>query len=184
MKGLKLRAAGAAQVEALKSMGVVPIASLSAVDIYEALSKGVIDGVLIDWTATGTYKLWESADYVTDLFFSSSPMHLVMNLNTWNKLPKDVQDQVMTVSGRAGSEFWGKSLFDVADQRGRDGYAKIMAADPKKQLIKLTKEQSTAFRTACGPPNDKYIADVEAKGLPAKSVYNAMLTLIDKYAAK
>ena len=30
-------------------------------------------------------------------------------------LPKDVRDQIMSVSGLQGSKFWGKNFFDTAE---------------------------------------------------------------------
>lgn len=61
-------------------------------EIYSALEKGVVDGAT--WPAVGAldYKWYEVAKYHVRPTFGEDINQLLVNLNSWNRLPKDLQD--------------------------------------------------------------------------------------------
>lgn len=65
-KGLKIRTAGGAQSEWVKSIDAVPV-SVSSNEVYTGLERGSIDCTLSDPSNLSNYKLWEVAKSVTTL---------------------------------------------------------------------------------------------------------------------
>jgi TRAP-type transport system periplasmic protein len=65
-------------------------------EIYSALEKGVVDGST--WPATGImdYKWYEVTKYLLRPRFGESCRGILVNLNSWNRLPKDLQELVIT----------------------------------------------------------------------------------------
>ena len=49
--------------------------------------------------------------------------HFIFRRHKWDSLPQDIQDAIMSVSGEAGSKFWGRHFFD--DMRA-EGLAKVL----------------------------------------------------------
>ena len=112
--GLKIRIPGAEAVKLImQSVGAVPI-GMRANDVYQSMEKGVIDGSICNWDLLQSYGLFEVAKYYTFGPFNSGAMGVAMNQGKWNSLSKEVQDQIMSVSGEAGSKFWGENTYDKA----------------------------------------------------------------------
>lgn len=114
-KGQKLRVLGGPPTEMAKALGAVPTL-IPMPDVYQSLDKGVIDGALVPWEAVQGFRLYELAKSYTIAPFYVAYFSLCANKQKWQSLPQDVRDQIMTVSGLAGSKFWGKNFFDTAEQ--------------------------------------------------------------------
>ena len=114
-KGLKIRVLGGPPTEMAKALGAVPTL-IPMPDVYQSLDKGVIDGAVVPWEAVQGFRLYELAKSYTIAPFYVAYFSLCANKQKWQSLPKDVRDQIMTVSGLAGSKFWGKNFFDTAEQ--------------------------------------------------------------------
>ncbi len=97
LKGIKMRTS-ALYDRFMKALGIVPV-TISAGDTYTALERGTVGG--FGWPNMGPRQRgWlEVVDNVIDLpFYGSNNVTAVMNLDKWNKLPKDVQDQIVSVT--------------------------------------------------------------------------------------
>ncbi len=97
LKGIKMRTS-ALYDRFMKALGIVPV-TISAGDTYTALERGTVGG--FGWPNMGPRQRgWlEVVDNVIDLpFYGSNNITAVMNLDKWNKLPKDVQDQISAVT--------------------------------------------------------------------------------------
>ncbi len=114
-KGLKVRVLGGPPTEMAKALGAVPTL-IPMPDLYQSLDKGVIDAAAVPWEAVQAFRLYELAKSYTIAPFYVAYFSLCANKQKWQSLPQDVRDQIMTVSGLAGSKFWGKNFFDSAEQ--------------------------------------------------------------------
>ncbi len=115
LKGLKIRVTGGPPTEQMKALGAVPT-PMPMPDVYEALDKGVIDGMGAPWEAVLSFRLYEVAKYYTMVPLPSVYFSLCANKQKWEGLPKDVRDQIMSVSGVEGAKHWGKNFFDTPEQ--------------------------------------------------------------------
>lgn len=75
----------------IKALGGSPV-RIAGGEIYSAMEKGVVDGTC--WPALGAldYKWYEVAKYQVRPVFGEDYNQLLVNLNSWNRLPKDLQD--------------------------------------------------------------------------------------------
>jgi len=72
---------------------------LQETELYESIQKGLLDIGFGFWSSIGLFKLYEVAQYTTNIglgFYSFGDTQLV-NLDTWNSLPPELQ-QVMEES--------------------------------------------------------------------------------------
>ena len=75
----------------IKGLGGNPVV-IPPTEVYAALERNVVDGYC--WPAVGIRDWgWQKqTKYIVDPGFYQVPNPLVMNLKTWNKLPKKLQD--------------------------------------------------------------------------------------------
>jgi len=112
-KGAKFRTLGkalAAKVEALDVTAVV----LPWGDVFDAIQRGMIDGVVITVGGGGVrYKLFEVVDKVTRTpGMPGTPQALVINLDAFNELPPDLQ-QIVREWGVWATEYCSHWEFDT-----------------------------------------------------------------------
>lgn len=81
----------------ISGLGGAPV-RVAGGEVYSALEKGVVDGAC--WTALGAidYKWYEVVKYMVRPFFGEVVSPILVNLNSWNRLPKDLQDLLTRIA--------------------------------------------------------------------------------------
>lgn len=161
LRGMKIRCAGGAVVELVKALGAVPVV-MPASDVYDALSKGVMEGTVVPWAAVGQFKFHEVVEYTTlnRRTSVSSVGFIAMNKAKWNSLPPDIQKIIETLSEECAAKM--AVIWDEKDAES------IKAATAyKHQTITLSDAEEERWVKQIAPIYDAYIKDKSAKGLPA-----------------
>ena len=103
------------------------------------------------------------------------PFAVVMNMESWNKLPKDVQ-KVMDDMAKEQCEWTGKYM---------DDHVKEAIAWSKKthnvEFITLSKEEKAKWDKLVKPITGKWIEDTKAKGLPAETIVDDIKAFAKKH---
>lgn len=181
-KGLRLRALGGPQTDALKLLGATPM-FMSINDVYLNIEKGVIDGSLVPWEALMAYKINEVVKYYTYVPFGASTFGVVMNLKKWNSLSPEIQKAIMSVSGQKGSALWSKNFGDGSFAEGRKviggrGTPMIEYTVPQDEVDKWVAVTADATR-------EKWIKDNEAKGITdARAILNDYIKFLKEYKSQ
>ena len=168
LKGLDLRASGGA-AKTLKAWGANQIGMpMSATP--EALQKGVVKGLFSSLEVMKDFKFAEICKYVTVTDAVIYPFSVVMNLDKWNSLPKDVQ-KVMDDMAREHSEWTGTYMDNhivesIAWSKKTQGVEVItLSKAEKEKWDKLLGPIMADWRVATnkkGYPADAIVADIEA----------------------
>lgn len=163
LKGMKVRVTGATFVDIAKTLGAVPVV-MSMADTYDALGKGIVDGVITAFDVLQNYRLNEVTKYTIvspESAFSGSPGGVFMNKQKYESLPPDVRSVIDKIAAEY-SEKMGK-LWDDRDAAGiRYGKEK------GHTFITLSPEEDRRLLKAMQPVFDKYVKEKSAMGLPAK----------------
>lgn len=176
LKGLKLRVPGGRAADTIKALGAIPVA-VRMPELYMALEKGVLDGAPIPGEAYMGQVPQNKLKYaIMDVPLWIVPFWVAINEKTWKRLPKEDQDAIMSVSGAEGSAAYGKDTFDAAKvatmKRMKEIGVNVTFAPP---------EERARWAAATKPIHEKYLAGLEAKGLPAREVYKEINRLLEKY---
>jgi TRAP-type C4-dicarboxylate transport system substrate-binding protein len=176
LKGLKIRVIGGPATDQMKAFGAVPT-PMPMPDVYQALDKGVIDGMGAPWEAIEAFRLYEVAKYYTMVPLSAVNFSVCANKQKWQSLPGDVRDQIMSVSGLEGSKFWGKNYFDSAEA---EVVAKAKAANAEMVRYTPPAEELAKFSKVGGQPLwDEWVKKMEGKGQrEARAVLDATLEFL------
>lgn len=95
----------------VKGLGAVPVV-LAGEEVYSALERGVVDGVITTQDGYKAQSLQELAKYVITHRIESNDSSLLMNLDSWNRLPKHLQkllqDVIVDIEPWIGEHFSAK----------------------------------------------------------------------------
>ncbi len=176
LRGLKLRVSGGPPTDQIRALGGVPIL-IPMPDIYEAMSKGVIDGAALPWGGIHAFRLWEVGKYYTIVPLSAVYFSMCMNKQKWASLPKDVQQQMTSVSGMEGAKLQGKKTFDDAEALVMDI---IKKGKYEAHRYVVPPEELARWNKVGGEPIwEEWVKRMEAKGRPqAREVLNTTLELL------
>ncbi|MDV7340594.1 TRAP transporter substrate-binding protein [Terasakiella sp. A23] len=175
LKGLRLRTPSLAISNMLKHLGAMPV-GLPPTQVYENLSKGVIDGNVFPYEAVNSFKLFEVLDHHLDAKAYTTSFYFAMNEKKYNSLPEDVRKVIDELSGQTLVNKFGP-WWTKWDQPG------IQAIKEKGNSVTvLSDEQRAAWRKELEPMIDAYLADMEKKGVSnAREIYAKAQELVAKY---
>jgi TRAP-type C4-dicarboxylate transport system substrate-binding protein len=113
IRGLRIRVFSPVMGKIVKAWGGVPVA-MPASEVYLAMSRGVLDAVMMDVLTLTASKLDEVTRFHTRINISSSPFFFAMNRKTWDRLPPDIQAAFLENSGEYFSaDLNGKMIDDL-----------------------------------------------------------------------
>ena len=174
LQGLSLRGSGGA-AQVLAAWGANPV-GMPMPATPEALQKGVVKGLLSSLETLKDFKFAEMCPYVTVTNTAIYPFAVVMNLDSWNALPKDVQ-KVMDGLVREQSEWTGNYM---------DNHVQESVQWSKKthqvEFIELGAKEKSMWDERLQPLTQKWTADAKAKGLPAEAIITDIKASITKYS--
>jgi TRAP-type C4-dicarboxylate transport system substrate-binding protein len=105
LKGLTIRAPDLSG-ECVAALGATP-APTPIMETYDAISKGVVQGVWVPYETLKTFRFAEVTKYVAVCWQIGSvyPFYMAMNKDSYNKLPRDLQSLIDTLSGEYQERF-------------------------------------------------------------------------------
>lgn len=103
LKGKKIAVSGTAASRAMELVGASPT-SMSSGDLYVALQRGTIDATSRPLITGIGRKLYEVLDNVTVVNMSYFSTALAINMDSWNKLPADIQKIMEEAAFERGQE--------------------------------------------------------------------------------
>ncbi len=176
LKGMRIRATGST-VNSIKALGAVPVA-MPMPESYEALSKGVVEGIIGPPEILKGWKLAEVTKYITILPpVYNSMMGITMNLKKYNRLPPDVQkafDRVNAEWGLKAAKIWDGQMTAEGIDYGIKEHGMQMVQWPDADIKK-----SMALMQ---PLLDDYVAKANKKGLPGQEIIDFVKERAAKYS--
>jgi TRAP-type C4-dicarboxylate transport system substrate-binding protein len=116
-QGLKIRTPGGYIADLMRNLGATAL-FMSSNEVYEKLSRGVIDGVTFTYEALTAFNLTDDIDFSmrTPGGIYNTTWFLVMNDDTWASLSEENRKAIQEVSGAAFAELVGKA-WNEADEK-------------------------------------------------------------------
>lgn len=175
LAGMEIRCIGS-DAPSLTALGAKPV-SMSHQDGYEALQKGIVQGTLASDETLQTWHNAEVTKYTTlTPFMYNGLQAIVMNLDTWNSLPKDVQDGIE----RACDKIWKDIVVHFFDNESSIGL-KYAVEKTGQEVIELTPEETKRWKDRIAHILDDYAEELDQKGLPGKEAKKLLFELGEKY---
>jgi TRAP-type C4-dicarboxylate transport system substrate-binding protein len=164
LKGMKVRTPSAAQSAQLVALGATPV-DMPASAMYNALERGVVDGVMAPMSTATDFKLVEVAKYfTTNAPLGRSPFLVAMNRGRYDKLPADMKKAIDDTTGLDLS-LKGAETYDsqnkVSEQAVTSG---------KGEMIALSDAENKRWREAFRPLIKEKAAEADKAGLPGSGL--------------
>lgn len=165
LKGMKIRCSGTS-AKVVNALGATPVA-MPQTETYDALQKGVVNGVV---SPIETLKGWKFAEVIkstTQNFGSSYTLafFVAMNKKKWDSLPKDVQDTIEKIN-----QEWIEKTGQAWDNFDKEGTEFTLSKG--NQIIPLPKEEDERWAKAVQPVITEYVEAMKTKNLPGEEALN------------
>jgi TRAP-type C4-dicarboxylate transport system substrate-binding protein len=157
LKGLTIRAPGIVGYT-ISALGGTP-APTPMMEVYDAMAKGVIDGVNTPFETLKTFRFAEVVDYTTASWQVGNvyTFYVVMNKKSYSKLPPDIKEILDQLSGEYKERF--ALMWNVIDFFGKE-----FAQQEGVLIIELSPEEAARWQKAAAPVIENYIKDMVGKG--------------------
>jgi TRAP-type C4-dicarboxylate transport system substrate-binding protein len=173
LRGLKLRAP--MEITTVLSKLGVDAVMMPMGEVYTALSKGTIDGVVAPVDTLKSMHFAEVAHYHTKLGVSRGGYPArAFNLQAWNKLPADLQKLL-----EESSSYWTERLNYQINSAASEGVR--FAKEYKVEFIELPQEDVAAFEKVFDEIADATAQKLEQQKLPGNAMYARAQELVRAY---
>ncbi len=176
--GMKLRIGGGVSGAVGAALGATGI-RVPAPKVYETLASNAADGVMMPFESRKGFKLTEVATNVYEMpggFYRGS-FALVMNIDTFNALPEDLQQALNEkVFGLPASTMAG-AVWDQIDALGREA---TMATDGNT-INMASDADEAAYGEIAATITADVIAEIDALGINGQAAYDFIASEMAAY---
>lgn len=164
IKGMKIRAQGTS-ARLVKALGASAV-TVPMPDVYQALSRGTVDGAAYPTESNKGWKLGEVTKYRTGSFpvAFTTAFFMVMNKAKWEALPESAKKAIREINTE-----WAVKTAKAWDEADEEGL-KFFLSLPGRQDITLSPEEAVKWVQAVQPVFDEYVKTVSQKGLDGKKI--------------
>ena len=175
LQGLRIRAT-AYIAEAMSALGATPMA-IGGAEYYDAAARGIIDAVTsIPLSSVKARSMYEVTDYLYTPGIGMFTGDVVaMNLDSWNKLPEDIQQVLLDMDPYSLTA----DTFEAAYRENFDFVA------TKMEYVQFPPDEEERLRVlASDPLKAMWLEEMEGRGLPGPEVMKMYEEALEKYNAQ
>ena len=179
VQGLKLRTPSRTGAWMIESWGAEPV-GMPVPDVPQALSKNVIDGVLVPFEIVPALKLQELTKYSIlgedGSRFGTSVFLFLMNKDRYNELPDDLKAIIDAHSGVAIAEKAG-ALWDEIEEPGKQ-----LVLDAGGEIVGIDAASKAQFDEVSQSIEQRWVEEAEGRGIEAKALVEAAKAAVAKHS--
>src|SRR4030042_1500485 len=168
LKGVKIAVTSPTATKLVEALGATPV-FMPEGEIYTSIERGLVDGRLHQWDGAVVFKAMEVTKYRTgNVNIYLDQMVIAMNLDSWKKLPADLQNIIPGATGL----LWSRHLGMVFDRANSSQLLVLQEYDKKKgnpDIYWLPQDERQKWVEAITPMYDEWAKDMTGKGLPGKA---------------
>lgn len=174
-KGKNLRGSTRIQRIMLEFLGATPV-TISSMEMYDALSRGTIDGTVFSIADWSSYSLQDGVlKYnIMGVGFGFYNGGVSMTQSKWNSLPQDIRDMI----NKAAKETLPQGVKHVMSKEEPNITSAKNAGAVFEDFSTLTPEVKDAISQALDKTWDTWIDEMNKKGLPGLETARLWRTLV------
>lgn len=149
LKGKRVLVWAPYQSDEVTSWGGIPVQVVPA-ETYMGIQRGLGDVAYIPYPAVEVNKISEVAHYITLIPSRSMPLVIVMNKDSWDSLPRELQQHIDETTGTKMSDFIGDELLrltdeDIAKQKAKGCQVHILSIEEQRPFKELAAEVNRQY---------------------------------------
>jgi TRAP-type C4-dicarboxylate transport system substrate-binding protein len=172
LKGKRIATPSPTGVKTMKHLGISPQRMIPP-DLYMAIHRNMIDGVLFPMAPLRSYKLTDLLANHTVCSVYSGANAIIMNKNTWKKLPPDVQkvfnDLRQSVGSLCGETLTTESAWVLEGLKARGD-----------KVYVLTDEEKARWKVKVKPMYKEWIAKMNKRGMNGQEIFNKIMKIAEE----
>jgi TRAP-type transport system periplasmic protein len=176
-KGLKLRVPGRFVGEAAKALGATPV-GIPLPGVYEALSRGQVDGMFINWAIMPAYRFHEVTKHHMETPVYQSALMTLMSQRSYDKLPADLRKAIDDNSGLEYTKHIGKVWDGLTES------AKKTTRDAGNNVFTISDAEKKRWVQAVQPAYKLWVEEMNKRALPGQKMLDDLLATTAKYGRK
>ena len=164
LQGITLRGAGEV-ASAISALGATP-RDISMAEMYDSVSKGVVDGTLVGIETLKSFKMADVCKYTTFAWQVGNmyTFYLAMNNDKWDALPNDIKKIFNDVS-----EEYAEKYAETWNQIDIDGINYSLSITGN-EVLTLSEAEGKRFNDAVQPVIGQYVDAMVAQGYERSKV--------------
>lgn len=171
LKGQKIRSAGPYQSAAIELLGGTAVSGIPVSGAAEALSRGVVQGVLSDWNGMIAFRIADAAKYHFEVPIGTAAAGIFMNAEAYNALPAQAKAVIDKHSGAALSRLHGIEF----DKRYRENLEKTKPQQEHSFVFPSAAERE-AIKRRLQPISDRWIQE----NPEGRKRFEALVSILDE----
>ena len=179
LAGLKMRVPTRTGAWVIESWGAEPV-GMPVPDVPQALSKNVIDGVLVPFEIVPALKMQELTKYSTlgedGSRFGTSVFLFLMNKDRYDELSDELKAVIDTHSGVAIAEQVG-ALWDEIEEPG-----KKLILNAGGEIVGIDANAKAQFDEISTGIEKRWVEEVEKRGIDAKGLVELAKAAVEKHS--
>ena len=173
-KGLKVRVPSRYVGMAARELGAVP-AWMSLPQVYEALSRGQFNALMINWGVMTPFKLHEVTKYHTDVPVYNTMLATLMNRKSLDRLPADLRKAILDRSGFDYAHSLGR-IWDEANRKSKDA-----AIARGNEIIRISDAELARWKKQVEPAVQAWAKEMSGLGKDGVKMLADLRALAAKY---
>lgn len=176
LRGLRIRAATPDEAAAWARLGVETV-QIAPFDVYDSMSKGVIDGCLFTVTWADTLKLGEVAKYwyrFSDNLLGGD-VTTVINKDIWNKFTTETKAIIEQLI-KEYNDLYTKNVLSLEEQIVNKAKSSIGV-----QYVKMVDEVDKAYTAAIDVAHQAWFDKWDKSGNTTRAIWDQYEQYVDKY---
>lgn len=173
LKGLRIRTPGYIQNDVCDALGIIPI-SMPYAEVYDAIQRGVVDGTFGPQCSILEFSFHEVAHNLLEFELYVTPLYVAMNKASWAKIsPEDqaiIRELMDQLPQKIGEQYDGRIVED-----------RKIWAENNLEVNRLPDEEMQKILTMIEPLEEKWLSEMEAKGVAAREVHAEMKRLAEQF---
>lgn len=176
-KGVKLRVPGRFVGEAAKALGATPV-GVPLPGVYEALARGQVDGMFINWAIVPSYRFQEVTKHHLETPIYQSPLMTLMSERSYAKLSPELRKVIDENSGLEYTKYIGKVWDGLTDG------ARKTIRDAGNEIYSLPEPERQRWADAVRPVYRLWVDEMNKRKLPGEKMLDDLLATTAKYGRK
>jgi len=153
------------------------IVSIGFPDRYEGIQKGTIQACTSDYLALESFSMYDVIDSVCDVSIACQMGYLVMNWDSFNSLPEDLQEVMIEAAKPMVDEFY--KVFKGVENRAYD-----LAAEKNVTIYTPNDEVMATIQNAMELGQKTWIEERTAGGYDAQGLIDEVQAALDMFAGQ
>jgi TRAP-type C4-dicarboxylate transport system substrate-binding protein len=176
-KGMKMRVPGRIVGEAARALGATPV-GIPLPGVYEALARGQVDGMFINWAIIPSYRFHEVTKHHMETPVYQSSLMTLMSERSYAKLPPELRKAIDDNSGLEYTKYVGK-VWD-----GLTEGARKQTRDAGNNVFTLSEKEKARWTEAVRPVYRLWVEEMNKRGLAGQKMLDDLLATTAKYGRK